>query len=70
MSTNFYQNIDRGWAWVIVGSTFFSRLLMEGIFKSLGVLLPTLSVYFDVPVWAIGNTISFMTVIGGIVGKY
>ena len=65
---SFHQNVDRGWAWVIVGSSFFSRLLQEGMFKSMGVLLPTLSVYFDVPVWAIGNTISFMTVFGGIVG--
>ncbi|XP_072048455.1 monocarboxylate transporter 12-like [Amphiura filiformis] len=69
MSTaSYHRNIDGGWAWVIVGSSFFSRLLHEGIFKSLGVLLPTLSVYFDVPVWVIGNTISFMTVIGGVVG--
>ncbi|XP_072048858.1 monocarboxylate transporter 12-like [Amphiura filiformis] len=67
-STSNHQNVDKGWAWVIVGSSFFSRLLHEGIFKSLGVLLPTLSVYFDVPVWVIGNTISFMAVIGGIVG--
>ncbi|XP_072048861.1 monocarboxylate transporter 13-like [Amphiura filiformis] len=65
-STSTHQNVDKGWAWMVVGSAFFSRLLHEGIFKSLGVLLPTLSVYFDVPVWVIGNTISFMAVIGGV----
>ena len=56
--------VDSRWAWVIVVSSFLSRLLHEGFLKSLGVLLPALSVHFGVPVWAIGNTISLMTVIG------
>ena len=60
---------DEGWGWVIVASSFVGRMLLDGIFKGMGVLLPTLSAYFNVPVWSIGYTISLMHVVGSTIGK-
>ncbi|XP_072044945.1 monocarboxylate transporter 7-like [Amphiura filiformis] len=61
-----YPIKDHGWAWVVAFSAHVCRILHDGIVKSYGVMLPTLSFEFDTKVWEIGFAISLMVVVGSI----
>ena len=48
MTRTVNTQVDHGYAWVVVGSCFVLRLLVEGFWASAGILMLQWQFYFDV----------------------
>ncbi|XP_038071562.1 monocarboxylate transporter 2-like [Patiria miniata] len=57
------ENVDGGWAYLILLAAYGYFFVFAGIGKSLGVLLPTLTEQFDTQTWLLGAIISIIMLI-------
>ena len=56
--------------WMVLISCFFSKLFIQGIRKSFGVLLPTLEREFNTEVWILGSVVALFCAVGDFIGMY
>ena len=56
------------WRWMVLISCFFSKLFIQGIRKSFGVLLPTLEREFNTEVWILGSVVALFISVGDFIG--
>ena len=52
------NNVDCGWAWLILVACCFIEFLHNGLIKSLSVLLPSLTDQFQTHTWIVGLSIT------------
>ncbi|XP_072030311.1 monocarboxylate transporter 13-like [Amphiura filiformis] len=57
---------DSRLAWVVAFGAHLCKLLHDGLLKSFGVMLPSLSSEFNTSNWVVGLSISLMIVVGGL----
>ena len=65
-----YVELDSSWAWVAAFGGFVTLLLVNGLKKSLGLLLPHLQEEFVTDTWVIGLSVSLGQALGAIICKF
>ena len=65
-----YVERDSAWSWVAATGIFIIVLLVSGLKKSLGVLLPHLQEEFVTDTWVIGLSVSLGQALGAILCKF
>ena len=60
--------VNNGWKWLVLTSCLGTKVFNIGLRKSFGVLLTTLHVQLDIPVWLLGTIVSIAVSTGDFIG--
>ena len=63
------NHVDHGWAWMVVIASHICIMIVEGLTKSLGIMLPTLRLQFQTNTGLLGSVLGLMGAVGGLAGK-